>query len=574
MKTRSIITTLALLTLSPSWASAEIINADFQGKIFGIVGPNGDGTAYSGQGALADPGNDFWNGIALAGDGNDSYPSFTTPALADSENQTTMVTLTIGPSGGTYYHFNQSAFGAPDENWASGFGSLLGDYLDGGGGGSSVAINNLTPNGVYNVYLYGTTSGTGGSSFTIGGSTQTTTSLSSPHDLEEGVDYVIFSNAVANASGLITISYTGKFAGLQIENTLVVVPPPSQEVINADFQGKTFGIIGPNGDGTAFVGQAAVADAGNDYWNPIALSGNGYNGGENDVYPSFTTTALANSSNTATPVTLSIGPPSGTYFHFNQSAFGSPDPNWASGYGSLLGDYLDAGGGTGTVSINNLTPGAAFNLYLYGTSSGPGGSTFTVGGNSLATLSPDAAHSLTSGADYVVFPGVIADTNGKIVIDYSGKFAGFQLQNATTGNPYTNWINGPAFNSPTPLTASQKLPSADPDGDGITNLLEFSLGGNPTISSQSVLPTVVVDSENIVLNFKRSDDSESSTTLHVEISTDLTDWYSISPIVIGPESAGAVTVDENLADTDDITVLIERDGSSKKFVRVMGTSNP
>ncbi len=563
-------TFLIILAISHPFLSAEIINADFQGKLFGIVGPSGDGSSFSGQGALADTGNDLWNGISLDGNGADFYPSFTTPTLVDSQNTTTTVTLTIGQVNGTYYHYNQSAFGPPDANWATGFGSLLGDYLDGGGGGSSVTINNLTPSGVYNFYLYGTASGSGGSSFRIGNLTRNTLSPNGPHSLTQDVDYVVFSGVAANSSGTITINYTRAFAGLQIENTMTVVQPSTQQVINADFQGKTFGIVGPNGDGSVFIGQGAVADNGNDAWNGIALTGNGYNGGENDTYPSFTTPALFTSSDLITPVTLTIGPPDGFYFHFNQSAFGAPDPKWASGFGSLLSDFLDGGAGNGFLTINNLPPGAVFNLYLYGTALEASGSVFTVGGNELTTTSPNALHNLTAGVDYVVFSGVVADGSGKITINYSGAFAGLQLQNASAGNSYTTWIDSPAYNTPTPLTAAQKLSTADPDHDGIKNLLEFVLGGNPTLSSQSILPTQQVNNTNIVFSFLRSDASETFTTLEVEISTNLIDWTSIPPLAVGSSSAGAVAVAENLAAPDAITVTIPRNGSPRKFARLAG----
>ncbi|MEO5714700.1 MAG: autotransporter-associated beta strand repeat-containing protein [Luteolibacter sp.] len=60
-------------------------------------------------------------------------------------------------------------------------------------------------------------------------------------------------------------------------------------------------------------------------------------------------------------------------------------------------------------------------------------------------------------------------------------------------DPYTTWINSPAFNTPA-LTTAQKLPTADPDSDGTPNFLEFALNGNPVSgSSNGLIASLVQD---------------------------------------------------------------------------------
>jgi hypothetical protein len=60
--------------------------------------------------------------------------------------------------------------------------------------------------------------------------------------------------------------------------------------------------------------------------------------------------------------------------------------------------------------------------------------------------------------------------------------------------------------------AAAKLPAADPDGEGMTNLMEFVLGGSPVVFSLSVLPTQALVGADVVLSYKRSDQSESPVT--------------------------------------------------------------
>jgi autotransporter-associated beta strand protein len=57
---------------------------------------------------------------------------------------------------------------------------------------------------------------------------------------------------------------------------------------------------------------------------------------------------------------------------------------------------------------------------------------------------------------------------------------------AVSSSAYDTWISQGAFNTP-PLSAADKLPGADPDGDGRSNILEFALNGNPVNSSNSGL---------------------------------------------------------------------------------------
>lgn len=98
---------------------------------------------------------------------------------------------------------------------------------------------------------------------------------------------------------------------------------------------------------------------------------------------------------------------------------------------------------------------------------------------------------------------------------------------------YLAWIDTPSF----ALTTGQKGESSDPDGDGLTNLLEFVLNGNPSISDPSIMPAVNVTSTDFEFTFNRRDDSVSPETLQTfQYGSDLTNWSSI----VVPTASGSV----------------------------------
>ena len=126
-------------------------------------------------------------------------------------------------------------------------------------------------------------------------------------------------------------------------------------------------------------------------------------------------------------------------------------------------------------------------------------------------------------------------------------------------NPYVNWIDSFTPNALLPDEAS-KLPGADPDNDGITNLMEFVFGGSPVVSSQSILPTIATVGADLVLSYTRSDESESVTTQIGQWSTNLTDWNDVTPVL----------VNDNGALPDDMTVTVPKSNGpgGKLFLRL------
>ncbi|MBJ7390662.1 MAG: hypothetical protein JHC85_03790, partial [Chthoniobacterales bacterium] len=133
----------------------------------------------------------------------------------------------------------------------------------------------------------------------------------------------------------------------------------------------------------------------------------------------------------------------------------------------------------------------------------------------------------------------------------------------TASDPYVSWIDSFTPNPLLPDDAS-KLPTADPDGDGIANLMEYVLtGGNPVVPSLSILPTLASVGDNLVLSYTRNDESEADTTQVGQWTTDLTIWNDVVPVVVS----------ENGSLADDMTVTVPKSNAvnGKLFLRLKVT---
>ena len=104
-----------------------------------------------------------------------------------------------------------------------------------------------------------------------------------------------------------------------------------------------------------------------------------------------------------------------------------------------------------------------------------------------------------------------------------------------SATPFAAWVATQALTGPTNIT-----PMADPDGDGICNLLEFTLGSNAAQVSVSAVPQLNFNnSGNALFEYDRSDASLSSVTTVVEYGSDLNGWTVIQIPLI---SSSQVTI--------------------------------
>ena len=110
---------------------------------------------------------------------------------------------------------------------------------------------------------------------------------------------------------------------------------------------------------------------------------------------------------------------------------------------------------------------------------------------------------------------------------------------------------------------------ADPDFDGISNLLEFSLGGAPTVGSRSILPTLSRVGGDWVFAYDRLVASRTMLSQSVFYGSDLVGWTEI-PI---PLSGGGVVTIAAGAVTERVTVTIPAT-EAKAFFKLRVTVIP
>ncbi len=83
-------------------------------------------------------------------------------------------------------------------------------------------------------------------------------------------------------------------------------------------------------------------------------------------------------------------------------------------------------------------------------------------------------------------------------------------------------------------------PMADPDGDGIPNILEYILGGNPTVPGSANLPVAdAVDGGGLVFSFVRRAASKNAADQMFQHTTDLVTWTDVP---VPATSAGIVEI--------------------------------
>jgi autotransporter-associated beta strand protein len=111
--------------------------------------------------------------------------------------------------------------------------------------------------------------------------------------------------------------------------------------------------------------------------------------------------------------------------------------------------------------------------------------------------------------------------------------------------------------------------AADPDLDGISNLLEFVLAGNPLQSAPGIKPSINLSGGNLLFTFLRADAAEPGATLSVQYGNDLTTWTDV-PIGATSSVSGTVAVNivENASAPDAVTVTIPLNPALRLFTRL------
>jgi hypothetical protein len=108
-------------------------------------------------------------------------------------------------------------------------------------------------------------------------------------------------------------------------------------------------------------------------------------------------------------------------------------------------------------------------------------------------------------------------------------------------------------------------PLADADGDGIVNLMESILGGNPSIHDTSILPTAVLNNGTLIYQFHLRENSLTEIDLVFQHCPDLTTWQDINfndpRVTPGPTNSQGLRT---------VTIILPATGTSL-FTRLKAT---
>ncbi len=131
----------------------------------------------------------------------------------------------------------------------------------------------------------------------------------------------------------------------------------------------------------------------------------------------------------------------------------------------------------------------------------------------------------------------------------------------------------------TPVASGAAADSADADGDGVANLVEYALGTSPVSAASAARPVperrIVDGSEYLTLAFAR-DRAATGVALAVEARSDLSSgsWTAIDPLQ--PANQVSVQVDTPSAGFDTYTIRDTQPLSAfpRRFMRLRATASP
>lgn len=180
-----------------------------------------------------------------------------------------------------------------------------------------------------------------------------------------------------------------------------------------------------------------------------------------------------------------------------------------------------------------------------------------LGTNSAVTINPAGVLALNGFNQTVpsLYFGTVQQAAGTWGAEGSGaahidniRFSGTGVLTVGTGpvsGGFTSWIANPAFG----LSAADQAATADPDHDGVANLMEYVLNGVPNQSDSSILPELTTTATNFVFTFERLVESATGTTQVFEYSGDLSQWTKLNitvptatQVVLGTPANGVQTV--------------------------------
>jgi len=413
--------------------------------------------------------------------------SFTTPALGSTtkywvrvsgtsgyvNSATATVTVTTSASSWTAYHA-QFFTGSPHANLTTGESATLKKFADG------------ASTGVTATYSY---SGVWASS------TAATTKNNAPANTDAGNlfrDKVDLGQATKTINANTASTATITFTGLDPAKKYTVALYAGYKSSSSSTAQTKFTLQSASGfanASTAGVGDAGDADAATVSYvsGDINVLTNGYVARWSDITPTGNGgTSFSVRMERNTPGV--VGAICAQAFVLEEIATSVPAPNIIAQPEGLTIDHATST----TLTVSAAGSGLSYQWYA-------GASGTTTSPIAEATSASFTTPALTGTASYWVR---VSNTAGSV--DSTAAFVSVR-------SPYETWARLAGF-----LPDEQTL---DPDGDGIVNVLEFALGGNPSAPSPASLPTIGMPGHaTLGLTFRRATAGvkyvvESSTTL-------------------------------------------------------------
>ncbi len=136
--------------------------------------------------------------------------------------------------------------------------------------------------------------------------------------------------------------------------------------------------------------------------------------------------------------------------------------------------------------------------------------------------------------------------------------------------PIDTWRS--TYFTPAQISAGTGADEADPDGDGISNLDEYVLGGNPTLASSAGRPVIVHSAGNSIFTFNRNL-AATDVAVRVDATDSLLGWTTIASRAVGGAwtSISGVTAVETAGGAVTITDTRVTQASSRRFQKLVVT---
>ncbi|MGJ8644342.1 MAG: beta strand repeat-containing protein [Luteolibacter sp.] len=202
--------------------------------------------------------------------------------------------------------------------------------------------------------------------------------------------------------------------------------------------------------------------------------------------------------------------------------------------------------GTGTINLNG-----ELNLNLSAADISVGNNWLLIDRADLTANIDPTTFSVTSslGAFTETSPGIWElDTLGRL-FTFTEADGDLEIAEGTPAPAYTAWwVENYRF-------LSDVSPTADPDGDGVLNVLEYVLNRNPEVHDPAIIPTVDASTSDFVFTFDRLEVSDTDTTQVFQYGSDLLGWTDVS---ISAPTAAEVSIGTAVDGIQTVTVTISK----------------